>query len=300
VLPVLAWLALVAAPAAALGRACALAGLLTLTWTGGAILVRRRWSAAYVGIVLVASGAMLAKQLAAPDVVAGSALLTTLGVAAAVRGHGVPSTGPPGRWGRALVAAAIGAGVGALLVADGSVNSNLGTIPAVGLLPSSLASLWGGRHLWRFQHVIPRALSGVPVVDARPRGLGSAPVRILLGTVGRLLVLTVALSALLVAGASALHVDPNDGSVLAGFGLLALATLFLGLLESLGRGWWALVALAGGIGAEATTLALAALPTLSGGGLIVGASVAVVIALPVAVAALGRPATTLATGMGIR
>jgi hypothetical protein len=299
VLPVLAWLALVAAPAAALGRAGALAGLLTLTWTGGAILVRRRWSAAYVGIVLVASAAMLAK-LPAPDVVAGSALLTTLGVAAAVRGHGVPSTGPPGRWGRALVAAAIGAGVGALLVADASVNSNLGTIPAVGLLPSSLASLWGGRHLWRFQHVIPRALSGVPVVDARPRGLGSAPVRILLGTVGRLVVLTVALSALLVAGASALHVDPNESSVLVAFGLLALATLFLGLLESLGRGWWALLALAGGIAAEGITLAVAALPTLSGGGLIVGASVAVVIALPVAVAALGRPATTLATGMGIR
>lgn len=297
-LPGLAWLALVAVPAAALGETGALAGLLTLTWTGGAILVRRRWSLVYVAIVLIGSGAMFAR-LPAPDVVAGSAVLTTIAVAVAVHGHaGVPA-GQPGRWGRALVAAAIGAGVGALLVADGSMNSDLGTIPAIGLLPSSLASVWGGSHLWRFQHVIPGTLSGVPL-DGRQRGLGAAPVRVLLGTVVRVLVMTAALSALLVAGARAVQAEPNVSSVLVGYGLLALATLLLSLLESLGRGRWALFALAGGIGAQGLTLAASALPALSGARLIVGASVVVVFALPIAVATLGRPATTLATSMGIR
>jgi hypothetical protein len=198
------------------------------------------------------------------------------------------------------VAAAIGAGVGALLIADGTINSDLGTIPAIGLLPSSLASVWGGSHLWRFQHVIPGTLAGVPLVDARPRGLGAAPVRVLIGTVARVLVLTAMLSALLVAGAGALHAEPNHSGVLVGYGLLALATLLLSLLESLGRGRWALFALAGGIGAEGLALAASVLPALSGGRLIVGASVVVVCALPVAVATLGRPATTLATSMGIR
>jgi hypothetical protein len=298
-LPVVAWLALVAGPAAALGETGALAGLLTLTWTGGAILLRRRWALVYVGIVLLGSGAMFA-GLPAPHVVAGSAVLTTIAVAVAVHGHAGDPAGRPGRWGRALVAAAIGAGVGALLIADGSINSDLGMIPAFGLLPSSLASVWGGSHLWRFQHVIPGTLAGVPLLDVPQRGLGAAPVRVLIGTVGRILVLTAVLSALLVAGARALHVEPNDSSILVGYGLLALATLLLSLLESLGRGRWALFALVGGIGAEGVTLAASALPALSGGRLIVGASVVVVLALPIAVATLGRPATTLATSMGIR
>jgi hypothetical protein len=298
VLPATAWLALVAVPAAALGATGALAGLLTLTWTGGAILLRRRWSLVYAGIVLLGSGAML-MRLPAPAVVAASAVLTTIAVAVAVHGHaGVPAV-QPGRWGRALVAAAIGAGVGALLVGDGSINADPGTIPALGLLPSSLASVWAGSHLWRFQHVIPGTLSGVPLVAGR-RGLGAAPVWVLVGTVGRVLVLTAVLSALLVAGARGLHAEPNDGSVLVGYGLLALATLLLGLLESLGCGRWALFALVGGICAEGLTLAAPALPALSGGRLIVGASLVVVLALPVAVATLGRPATTLATCMGIR
>jgi hypothetical protein len=297
-LPVVAWLTLVGAPAAAVGEKGALAGLLTLTWTGGAILLRRRWSLVYVGIVLLGSGAMFV-QVPAPAVVAGAAVLTTIAVAVAVRGHaGIPAA-PPGRWGRALVAAAIGAGVGALLIADGSINADLGTIPALGLLPSSLASVWGGSHLWRFQHVIPGTLSGVSLV-AGQRGLGTAPVRVLIGTVGRVLLLTAVLSALLVAGASELHAAPNDSGVLVGYGVLALATLLLSLLESLGRGRWALFALAGGMGAEGLTLAASALPGLSGGRLIVGASVVVVLALPSAVSTLGRPARTLATSMGIR
>jgi hypothetical protein len=300
VLALVAWLALVAAPAAALGRIGALAGLLSLIWTGGAILVRRRWSPAYVGIVLLASGGMVAK-LPAAAVVAGAAALTTLAVAAAVRGHVAASGAAPGRWGRVLVAAAIGAGVGVLLVGDHSVSSDIGTIPAVALLPSSLASFWAGRRLWRLQHVIPRTLYGVPVVDMRAQGLlGAAPLRILLGAVGRLLVLTVALSALLAGGARVLHLDPNSMSVVIGFGILALATLLLGLLESVGRGWWALAALAGGIGAEGITLTLTALRAVPGGGLIAGASAAVIISLPVAVAALSRPASTLATGLSIR
>ena len=298
VLPLVAWLALVAAPTAAFGETGALAGLLTLTWTGGAILLRRRWSLVYVAIVLLGSAGMFAK-LAAPDVVMGSAVLTTIAVTAAVHGHAGVAAGQPGRWGRALVAAAIGAGVGALLVADGSINADLGTLPALGLLPSSLASVWGGSHLWRFQHVIPGTLSGVPLV-AGQRGLGAAPVRVLIGTVARVLVMSAALSALLVAVARALHVEPNDGTVLVGYGLLALATLLLSLLESLGRGRVALLALAGGMGAEGLALAASALPAVSGGGLIVGAAVVVGLALPTAVATLGRPATTLATTMGIR
>jgi hypothetical protein len=123
-------------------------------------------------------------------------------------------------------------------------------------------------------------------------------VRILLSAVGRMVALTVVLSALLAIATHVLQLDLDDGSVLVAFGLLALATLFLGLLESIGRGAWALLALIAGIAAEAAVLALPA--TIAGAGLIAGAAVALAVALPVALAALARPATTLATSMGIR
>ena len=296
---VLAALALVAVPALVMGRSGAVAGLLTLTWTGGTIVIRRRWSLAYAGMVVLASGAMIA-GMPATNVLGFTAALTTVAVWVAVRARVVPTGHPPGRWGRAFAAAAVGAGVGIVLVSDRSVDWSVGAIPAVGLLPSSLASFWAGYHLWRFQQVITESLSGVAVGDGRVRKLGRRPLRVLLGAVLRLALLTTVLSLALVASASAVGLDTTGSTVLVGFGLVALATLFVGLLESVGRGAWALVALAAGIAGEAAALRLTEMGSVAGGGLIVGASIAVVIALPVAVAALSRPAVTLATALGIR
>ncbi len=53
---------LVAVPAALLGPAGALAGLLTVTWTGGSILIRRGWAAGYCAVVAAAVPAMLARR----------------------------------------------------------------------------------------------------------------------------------------------------------------------------------------------------------------------------------------------
>ena len=299
VLLLLAALALVAVPALIMGRSGAVAGLLTLTWTGGTIVIRRQWSLAYAGMVVLASGAMVA-GMPATNVLGFTAALTTVAVAVAVRARVVPSGHSPGRWGRAILASAIGAGVGLVLVIDRTVDWSVGSIPAIALLPSSLASFWAGYHLWRFQQVITQTLSGVAVADGRVRGLGRRPLRVLLGAVARLALLTTALSVLLVVVASSLEVKASGSTVLVGFGLVALATLFVGLLESLGRGVWALAALAVGIAGEAAAVRLTELGAVAGGGLIVGASLAVVIALPVAIAALSRPATTLATSLGIR
>jgi len=287
-------------PAAALGLSGVLAGLLALTWTGGTIAVRRGWSLAYAGLVVAASVAMVA-GLPAMWVLGAAALVTTVAVAVAVRAPrapGAPVVQPPGRWSRALAAAALGAGLGALLVVDRSVDWSLGTMPAVALLPSSLASFWGGQHLWRFQVVIPQTLSGVAVLGDDARRLAAAPVRILVGAVARLVLLTAALSVLLLVLASALAVHVSGQSVLVGFGLVALATMFVSLLESIGRAAWAIAGVGAGVAAE-----IAAPPevtTMAGGGLILGASIAVLVMAPMAFAVLGRPATTLATSIGIR
>jgi hypothetical protein len=93
-------------------------------------------------------------------------------------------------------------------------------------------------------------------------------------------------------------VHVSGQSVLVGFGLVALATMFVSLLESIGRAAWAIAGVGAGVAAE-----IAAPPevtTMAGGGLILGASIAVLVMAPMAFAVLGRPATTLATSIGIR
>ncbi|MEA2246383.1 MAG: hypothetical protein QOH46_912, partial [Solirubrobacteraceae bacterium] len=167
-------LALVLVPAAVMGRGGAVAGLLTLTWTGGTIVIRARWALMYAGMVVLATVAMAA-GLPATNVLGCTAALTTVAVARAVRARVVPTGRPAGRWGRAAAAAAIGAGIGLVLVIDRSVEWSLGSIPAIGLLPSSIASFWAGAHLWRFQRVIPQTVSGVAVADGHVPGLGRAP-----------------------------------------------------------------------------------------------------------------------------
>jgi hypothetical protein len=292
-----AGLALVALPAAAMGRSGAVAGLLTLIWTGGAIVIRRGWSPLYAAVVIAATAVMLA-AVSAPAVLVGAAALTIGIVGAAVRGP-VPLDAPaPGRSGRALAAGAIGCGLGALLVADPTVDWSVGAMPAVALLPSSLAAFWGGTYLWRFQRAMPETLSGVAVLDERVRGLARAPLRVLAGAVARVVLLTAALSVLLLAVADAAGIATRGETVLAGFGLVALATMLVGLLESIGRARWAFAGVAAGVAVELA--APGDLVRVPGGALIAGAAIAVLVVLPAVVAALARPALTFATSIGIR
>jgi hypothetical protein len=87
-------------------------------------------------------------------------------------------------------------------------------------------------------------------------------------------------------------------SVLVGFGLVALATLLVGLLEAVGQGGWAVIALLIAIAAEIYVSSWDG-EYPAGLGLITGAGTAVVISLPIAVFVMSRPATTLATRLRI-
>jgi hypothetical protein len=273
------------------------AALLTLTWTGGTVLIRRRWSPAYAALVIGATGAMLA-GVAALAVVAVTAAATTIGVVLALRVPAPTIPQPPGRKRRAVAATMIGAGLGALLVADPTVDWTVGAVPALALLPSTVASFWGGYHLWRFQQVIPRALSGVPVAGPDTRNPAWPGLRVLLGAAGRLVVATAALSVLLVVVTGAFGSETSGPSVLTGFGLIALATLVVSLLESVGRGGWALLAVAVAVAGE-LGVALSDVNLFPAAGLITGATLALAVALPAAVALLGSPARTLATSLWI-
>ena len=86
--------------------------------------------------------------------------------------------------------------------------------------------------------------------------------------------------------------------MLTGFGLVALATLVVSLLESVGRGGWALLAVTVAVAGE-LGVALSEVDLFPAAGLIVGRDAGAGRALPAAVALLGSPARTLATSLWI-
>jgi hypothetical protein len=289
-------------PALLLGAGGTLAGLLTLSWTGGTILIRRHWPAVYVAIVLLATAAMAAGAQAL-DVVALAAAATVVAVALALMASVTGRSGPPtrrslGRGEPVVVAGAIGVGLGVVLVLDRSVSWTEGALPALALVPSTLAALLAGHHLRSLEWAIPSALSGVAATGAEAGRLGRAPTRILLGALLWLLALSAALSAALLWLSPWLGASARAGGVMVGFALVALASMVVGLLESLGRGRWALMAVACGAVAEATVV-LSDLQPFAGVGLVVGGGVAVVLALPAVAVLLRHPASTLATALWI-
>jgi hypothetical protein len=289
--------ALVAASWLALGQAGLIAGLLTVTWVAGTVLVQCHWGGVYAAGILLTTGAMLAglRPMAVLGAATAAALLAAL---AALRPAATPARGTGARWTRVSAAAAIGAGTGLLLIIDPTVNWTDGAVPAIGLLPSAVAGFWASYRLRDLGHAIPRAAWGVRVGAAPPRGLGSAPLRLLLSALCELVALTAVLSAGLLLLTPWLGEVTDAAGLLAGFGLVAPAMLLAGVLEALGRARAVLIALACAAGVEAY-LRWTDVAPFPGVGLVVGGAVAAAFLVPVAVAVLGRPASTLATALWI-
>jgi hypothetical protein len=124
------------------------------------------------------------------------------------------------------------------------------------------------------------------------------PFSVLLGALGRLLLLAAALSVVLLALTPWLGTSARGAGLLVGFGLVALATLLVGLLEGMGRARGALVAVACAVAAEAA-IRVAGSDPFPGTGLVVGGSLAIVLVLPAVIGQLVRPARTLATALWI-
>jgi hypothetical protein len=286
--------ALVGAGWLALGEAGLLAGLLTVTWVAGTVLVRCRWSGAYAAGIALITGLMMAGY--EPIALLGtSAAATVLGALMALSPQAAAPGGARPRWSRVTAATAIGVGTGLLLVGDPTVSWTGGALPAIELLPSAIAGFWASYRLRDLADAIVRATAGVEVGAAPPLGLGSDPLRLLLRALCEFAVLVVGLSAALVL----LLGEPSTAAgLLAGFGLLALATLLGGVLEALGRSRPVLLVLGCAAAAEVAVRLGDASP-FPGGGLVVGGLVATACLLPLAVAVLGRPTSTLATSLWI-
>jgi hypothetical protein len=289
--------ALVGAGWLALGQSGLIAGLLTVTWVAGTVLVQCHRPRGYAVGVLLTTGALLG----------GLAPVAVLGVAAAAAALAAltalgPSDDAPrsagARWMRVGAAASIGAGTGVLLIVDPTVSWTEDAVPAVGLLPAAVAGFWGSYRLRELGYALPRAAWGVRVGAAPPRGLRSAPLRLLLSALWELMAIAAVLSAALLLFTPWLGAADEAAGLLVGFGLLAPAMLLCGVLESLGRARAVLIALACAAAAEAAIRWSGAAP-FPGVGLVLAGAVATALLLPVAVVVLGRPARTLATTLWI-
>jgi hypothetical protein len=281
----------------ALGQAGLIAGLLTVTWVAGTVLVQCHRAAGYAAGILLTTAALLA-GLAPMTVLAVAAAAAVLTALAALRPPADPPRASGARWTRVGAAAAIGAGIGGMLILDPTVGWTAGAEAAVGLLPSAVAGFWGSYRLRGLGHALPRAVWGVRVGSDAPRGLGSPPLRLLLGVLGELGLIAAALSAALLLVTPWLDAVDGAAGLLVGFALVAAATLVCGVLESLGRARAVLLAVVCAVAAEAVLRWSEAEP-FPGIGLVVAGALATALLLPVAVLALGRPARTLATTLWI-
>jgi hypothetical protein len=296
----LAVLAAGAGLAATQGQRGLVCGLLVVTWLGGTILVRRGWALVYVALLVAVAVAVNLDVDPVPTLAATAG--ATLVVAIFVVAMAGPTSHAAGRPSRALAAGLMGAGIGGLLVLDTSVGwGSAGILPALALVPSTAGSFWAGYHLWRFYDDVPRALAGVPVAEADRASLRGPAMGVLGGAFGRLVGITVVLSAVTLLVATYVAATPaappdhaGQAALLAGFGLIALATLLINVLQSLGFPSWALFTLACALAAELATSTWDAAP-FGGTALVTGAAVAVLVAVPPVIGLFLRPGRVLAT-----
>ncbi len=285
-------------PLVLVGKWGPIAAMLVAIWTAGTVLVRRGWGLVYA-ISLVAGTVALDRHEPAHIVLGALTAFALVMGAAAVLTRRAQTDERAGSVPRALLAALLGSCVGVLLVADPSVGWGVhGIHPAVALVPSVIGSLWGGYYLWNFYDAIPRGLSGVPLHRASRVGLKDPAMSIFLGALLRLVVATIALSALVILLGRWTR-GTDQLSVFVAFGFVALVSLLIGLLETLSLQRSALVAAAAAVGAELAWRSTVHWP-ISGGALIVGAAVGVVLTLLPVLALLARSGRVLATTLWIQ
>jgi hypothetical protein len=269
---------------------------LIVAWVSGSVLVRGGSALGY-GVLLTAGAVALHAGVDAVLAV-GAVAATTLGVVGFVVVRSGPREGPPGAFGRATVAAAVGLTLGILLVSDNSLGWGVhGAYPALGLVPSTLGSWWAGHYLWRFHSVVPRALDAMSHADADRRWMGSAATRVVMSALWRLTVGTVAASVLLLALSPVLG-GTDHGIVFVAFGAVAVASVLANLLESLGFRAAALSAVATGVAAELATQLWLDFPP-PGLPLTLGAAVAAAVAGQALLVQLSRPGRVVATRLWI-
>lgn len=229
-----------------------LAVALIAIWVGGFLLTRRGWGLPY-GVALVV-GALVLKLGFSTQVVVTVATLLVVAVSVYAVATQPRSMRRPGPWERSIPAGLVGAGMGLLLVFEPRFAWNArGIIPVLTVVPSLLGSLWGGFHMTRLWEVMPQMMLSTSVRRRGEGAIGRLTSRLLGESIVRL-VLGAGLASLAVVAYVLVTEERTDTprdvvvSLLVAHGALAVAGLFVGLLEAFGRWGWALLATVVGVG----------------------------------------------------
>lgn len=289
---------LTVAPLLLVPRWGTMAAMLIAIWVGGSVVTIRGWGLIYAAVLVVGTVAM-GHGLDPYAVLGALVAVTLLMCLAALRTSRRPNPGRVGTMRRALPAALIGGLIGLLLVMDPTLGWGVhGLHPAIALLPSTIGSFWGGYYLWNFYDAIPRGMRGVSLGGASRAAFSDPAMSIFVGAIARLVLATVALSAVVVALGR--WTEGTDSlSVFVAFGLVGLVCLLIGLLEALTLQWAALLSAAVALGAELAWHNLVNSST-PGAALAIGAAAGVVVSLPLLLARLMRSGRVLATTLWIQ
>jgi hypothetical protein len=274
------------------------AAMLIPIWVGGAVLTRRGWGLIYAAVLVVATLAL--NDRFEPYAVLGALTAVTLAMCAAgVYSRRQRTDARAGSASRATMAAIIGGLLGILLVADPTLSWGVhGTRPALALIPSVIGSYWGGYYLWNFYDAVPRGLRGVSLKRAGRIGFSDPAMAIFVGALARLIGATVVLSALVIVLGERFG-GTDDVSVFIAFGCVGTVSMLIGLLESFALKWSALFAVSAAVAIELACVSLS-LTRAPGGALAAGATVGVLVALPVLLGRLAHSGRVLATTLWIQ
>jgi hypothetical protein len=276
---------------AAAGHVALLSVELCLLWACAGLVLRRGHHLSVIAVFgsstyALFAGAPVLLVLAALD----GALLVLLGVILRGAGNGMYRGRP---WRIALRASLIGVALGTLLFSD--ARANFGEDPrslALALLPSMLASFWGGWHLASMWAAIGDDLRGRALAESAEASWRSSACRVAAGAAGRIALAVGLLTPACAAAGSAAGWRVAGATSLCGLAAFAFATVGASLLNAIERSWLGLVAVVGGC---SVTLVVDAFGNRSGGtGLLAGSVAAVVVMLPAAIQ-LRRPARLLAS-----
>ena len=280
-----------------LGLSGALAGLLIITWVGGIVVVQRGWAMWY-GLSMALVAVYLNLGLPSLGAIAAVAAVTLLTAWFALSSSAT-AVSYPGSWRGTLAAGLIGGGLGAMLVADSTVGwGTNGALPALALVPSMVASLWAGHHLWDLHEAVPRALQAVGVGEADTISWAGPAMAVFTGAVARLAASACVLSIGAILLGDAIDHTIATWSLLFAFGCIALVMVLISLLESLSCILWALLAVSAGFAVE-LAVGIWGPVDVAGGGLTLGAATAFAVALPMTIVLLVRPGRLLSTSLWI-
>jgi hypothetical protein len=276
--------------AAAVGQVALLSVELCLLWACAGLVLRRGH---HLAVIAVFGGATYALFADAPVLLVLGVLNFGLVVLLRLILHGAGKGLYRGRpWRIALRASLIGLGLGILLFSD--ARASFGEDPrslALALLPSMLASFWGGWHLASMWVAVKDDLRGRALAESADASWRSSACRVAAGAAWRIALTVGVLTPACAVLGSAAGWRVASVTSLCGLAAFAFATVGASLLNAIERTRLALVAVVGGC---SLALIVDALGGSGGAGLLAGSLVAAVVTL-VATTHLRRPAQLLAS-----